>query len=248
MRSDAFLSARLSRGGNARPPAFPRLFPNVLALFHVCSALSLVIAKAPCFVIVDQAHRLHEGITDGRAHERETPFFQVPAHGVRLKAMGRNAGGSPGVLYGPVIDETPYVAIEGAEFLLHGEECPAFLIAAAIFRRFLMIPGFARSWAFFFSSYRAMASASNPSKAVESSPSFAVWSPSSDLPGHPPGSIAPRRGLGHRAVGSPTPHRGKQSKGASQPTHISPSSPPKPIVPQTRTFLLMGLASPPPQA
>src|SRR5262249_44917900 len=83
----------------------------------------LAVAGARNDVVVHHAHRLHEGVADGRAHESEPELLQVPAQGVRLGGTGRNLAQSlPRVLPRRAVDEAPDVAVEAPELLLHREE------------------------------------------------------------------------------------------------------------------------------
>src|SRR5436309_3554017 len=58
-------------------------------------------------VVVHHAHRLHEGVADGAAHEFEPPPSQVFAHGIRCRGIGRYVPHRlPGVLLRLVADES----------------------------------------------------------------------------------------------------------------------------------------------
>src|SRR5919108_47416 len=79
------------------------------------------VAVAGRDVVVDHAYRLHEGIADSRADEAEAAALEVLAERVGLGGARRDLAFSR-VLQGLATDELPYVAVEGAEFLLHGEK------------------------------------------------------------------------------------------------------------------------------
>ena len=79
-------------------------------------------AKAVGRVIVDHADRLHEGVANGRSHEREAESFQVPAHRVRFRAARRHLRQrGPGVLPGLTIHVTPQEGVESAVLFLNGQ-------------------------------------------------------------------------------------------------------------------------------
>jgi hypothetical protein len=73
-------------------------------------------------VVIDHAHRLHEGVTDGRANKLESAPQQILAKGFRLGGLrGYFSGGFPRIANWAPADEAPEVGVEAAEFLLH---CP----------------------------------------------------------------------------------------------------------------------------
>src|SRR5690348_7437908 len=83
----------------------------------------LFMPKTPHEMIVDHAGRLHERITDRRAHESKTTFDQVFAHRVGLRSARGHILWTPAArLQWNAARETPYVAIEAAEFLLCGKK------------------------------------------------------------------------------------------------------------------------------
>src|SRR5919108_6508083 len=67
-------------------------------------------------VIVDQAHRLHKGIANGRADESEAAPLQVFAQGVRFGGSSRNLlRRAPSILARSAVDEAPDIGVEAAE-------------------------------------------------------------------------------------------------------------------------------------
>jgi len=76
-------------------------------------------------VVVDEAHRLHERVTDGRPHEAEATSPQVRAQRARHVGLGgQPIDGAAAALQRPSLDEAPHVVRERAVLALHGQERP----------------------------------------------------------------------------------------------------------------------------
>ena len=74
-------------------------------------------------MIVDHAHCLHEGVTNGRADESKPPFLEIFAEGIGKRRMGRHFGARcPLIDKRLPIDETPQVSVEGSEGALYLQE------------------------------------------------------------------------------------------------------------------------------
>src|ERR1700733_16104895 len=80
-------------------------------------------SKAVDQVVVHEPGCLHQGVTDGRADERESTTLQVLTQCIgNLGASGKFGKGPPVVLNRPATDKRPDVLIEAAELLLEREE------------------------------------------------------------------------------------------------------------------------------
>src|SRR5262245_43401893 len=74
-------------------------------------------------MIVHHSHGLHESVADRAAHQLEASPFQVLAHGIRFRSLGRDfLERLPGVLLRLVSNESPDVLVKGADFVLYGQE------------------------------------------------------------------------------------------------------------------------------
>src|SRR6516164_1456165 len=81
------------------------------------------VPETPDQVIVDHAHGLHEGVTDGASHELEAPPLQGLAHGIRFRRLGRHFHDRPPrVLLRLTAYEPPNVCVKSAELVLHGQK------------------------------------------------------------------------------------------------------------------------------
>src|SRR3972149_4033647 len=79
-------------------------------------------------MVVHQADRLHECVTDGRPDELEAAPHEVLRQGLRDPRPRRHLpDGMPAVADRMPADEAPQVRVEGSELLLHGEERPGAL-------------------------------------------------------------------------------------------------------------------------
>jgi hypothetical protein len=75
-------------------------------------------------VIIDHAHRLHEGVADGRSNEIKPTLFQVFAHGVRGRSSRGNLLERPWRIHLRLaVHELPNVTIEGTKLFLYAEKC-----------------------------------------------------------------------------------------------------------------------------
>src|SRR5690242_1009176 len=93
-------------------PALPRSAPA-----------SLPIAEARRDVVVHDADGLQVRVADRRAHEAEAALLEILAERVGQRGARRDLlERGPRVVHGFAVDETPQVAVERAEFLLHREE------------------------------------------------------------------------------------------------------------------------------
>ena len=71
-------------------------------------------------MVVDDADGLQIGIDDDRAHELETPFFQVLADLLGQGILRRHIGhGFQVMVFDLAVRKAPDVFVEGPEFLLH---------------------------------------------------------------------------------------------------------------------------------
>src|SRR5687768_7331982 len=81
------------------------------------------IAEAVRGVVVDESHRLHEGVTDRRADELESPPEEIAAESVRFHGTGRNLPErTPATHERRSANEVPDIGVEAAELLLNGKE------------------------------------------------------------------------------------------------------------------------------
>src|SRR5438552_3098623 len=88
-----------------------------------CEARAVAVAEAGDEMVVHHARRLHVGVDDRRADEVEASRSQVQAQPLGLpRARRQLADRGPAVLDRSPVDEAPYVCVERAEILLHGEE------------------------------------------------------------------------------------------------------------------------------
>jgi len=95
----------------------------------------LFVTKTSDGVVVDQADRLHEGIADRRADEREAPPLEVSAHRIGFLGSGGNLlQFLPFVHNGLAVYELPDVPIKGAKFLLDSKERLGVLDGACNFK------------------------------------------------------------------------------------------------------------------
>src|SRR5262249_41623947 len=94
---------------------------NAVIGFLVTAELGMT--EAVHHVIVHHAGRLHVGVADRGADEREATLLQVLAHRVGLRgARGDQLHRLPRVAPGRAVDEAPDVLVEALELLLHFEE------------------------------------------------------------------------------------------------------------------------------
>src|SRR5579863_4804906 len=82
------------------------------------------IAKAAYDVIVDQADRLHEGVTDSGSDEVESALLEGLAYGVGFRSACRNLLHRLGRVDSRLAaDELPDPGVEAAEFFLYLQKC-----------------------------------------------------------------------------------------------------------------------------
>src|ERR1700682_1896775 len=74
-------------------------------------------------MVVDQAGRLHERVTDRRSDKAKAALFQRFRKGIRLCSAGRNVAlTAPAVLFRCLFDEAPDESIETAELFLDRQQ------------------------------------------------------------------------------------------------------------------------------
>jgi hypothetical protein len=74
-------------------------------------------------VVVDESCRLHEGVADGGAYEREAARAQIATERARRLRLRRHlAHRPPWLLQGPATHEAPHVGVEAAMLTLHGDD------------------------------------------------------------------------------------------------------------------------------
>jgi hypothetical protein len=97
-------------------------------------------------MIVHHADRLHVRVNHRGSDEAESATNEVFAERVGLARRGGDlAQRRPPVLARPAVDELPAIRVETSVFFRTARNARAFFTAAAIFIRFLMIPGLAVS-------------------------------------------------------------------------------------------------------
>src|SRR3990172_5203468 len=95
---------------------------NNCVLTGSCYLLHCLIPKAAGCVVIHHPYRLHEGITNRRADELESPFFQVFAHCIGFFCFRRYLRKKTELMTDWfTTDKLPDVFIEAAEFFLNLE-------------------------------------------------------------------------------------------------------------------------------
>src|SRR5262249_17270235 len=79
-------------------------------------------------VVAHEPRRLHQGVADRRAHEREAPLLEILAHRIgHGRACRYVHQAAPDVPDGSPLDEPPDVRVEAAELVLHPQESTGVL-------------------------------------------------------------------------------------------------------------------------
>src|SRR5687767_11131272 len=121
--SRATSSASVTFAGRTATPIAPSASSRVTLSRLSTGAFHARVSEAVSRVIVDESHGLHEGVTNRRADEFESPPEEIAAQSVRFHGTRRNFCQCPSATHerrSP--NEVPDVCVEAAEFLLNGNE------------------------------------------------------------------------------------------------------------------------------